>query len=199
MRHVEREPSLADLAFGAHQALRDGGIVGQESAGNLAHSESTDGLQAQGHPRIPRNLLVATHEDHAQLVVAKLLFEIWIVRRSGGCLGKFGDDRVRFLAEQAAVADRVDGDVVRHAEEPGAGVLGHALVGPRAQGAQHGLLHRLFRQFKLGRAEQPREMRDHSARLVPEQVLQQHPCIGRCGYVPQTCLTSMVPPYSRVG
>jgi hypothetical protein len=75
----------------------------------------------------------------------------------------------------------VDGDVMGYAEEPGSGVFGHAVVGPGLERAQHSLLHGFFRQVQMGRAEQPREMRDHSARLVPEEVLQQHSGIGRSG------------------
>jgi hypothetical protein len=197
--HIERQSAVADLALGAYQALRDGGIVGEEGAGDLAHAESAHGFQAQGDARVARDLRMAAHEDHAQLVVAKLLFQVGVVRRRGRRLGEFGHDRVGLLAEQAVAAHRVDGDIVGYAEEPCSGVFRDALVRPCLQRAQHGLLHGLFRQFQMGRAEQPREMRDHSARLVPEQVLQQHSGIGRCAYVPQTCLTSMVPPCSRVG
>src|SRR5262245_26379076 len=80
VRHFEREATLSDLPLGAHDALRDGGFVGEESAGDLAHAEAAHGLQAQSDARVPRNFRMATHEDHAQLVITKLLFESGIIR-----------------------------------------------------------------------------------------------------------------------
>jgi hypothetical protein len=39
-------------------------------------------------------------------------------------------------------------------------------------------LHRFFREIHMSRAKEPREVRHHAARLVPEQVLQQGPGAG---------------------
>ena len=81
-----------------------------------------------------------------------------------------------------------------------AAILRHALIGPGLESPQHGFLHGLFGQIEMRRTEQARQVRHHAARLVPEQVFQQQaPVSGEAVTIPQTCRTSIVPPYSRCG
>jgi hypothetical protein len=78
-------------------------------------------------------------------------------------------------------------------------VFRDALVRPGLEGAEHGLLHRFFGEVEIRRAEQAGQVRNHQARLPPEQVLQQNPGISRGAHDPHTWRTSMVPPYSACG
>src|SRR5579885_3532480 len=90
-RQLEREPSLPDQGLGAHQPLRDSGFLRQKGAGDFAHAEAAGDLETQGHAGIPRDLGMAAHEDHAQLIVAELLLEILAARRRLAGLRQFHD------------------------------------------------------------------------------------------------------------
>ena len=110
-----------------------------------------------------------------------------------------GDKRFGLVAEDLFAAECVDGDVVRDAEEPARAVVGDALVGPRLQRPQHGLLDAFFGEGDVGGAEQPGQAGDHAARLMPEQVLDEDARLARVDHDPYSCRTSIVPPYSKVG
>ena len=121
---------------------------------------------------------MAAHENHAQFIVAKLIFGIGVIRNDGSRPRQFADNRVRLLAQNLVAAHGVDRRVVGHAKKPCPGVLRHALVGPCLESPKHGFLHRLFRQIQMRRTQQPRQARHHAPRLVPEQVFQQQTGLG---------------------
>ena len=198
-RHVERQPLIANLPLRAHEPLRDRRLVGEERSRDLAHAEAADGLQAERHARVARQRRMTAHDDHAQLVVPQLFFRVRFGRGACGRSRQLRDDRVSFVAESLVAADRVDGDVVRDAEEPPGGIVRRALVRPRLERADHRLLHRLLGERDVSRSEQPCQAGHHAARLMPEQVFEEQPGIGTRGHDRNSCLTSIVPPYSRCG
>ena len=179
--HLERQAALPDLTLGPHQPLRDRCVVSQKRARDLAHAEAADRFEAQRQARVPGDLRMAAHENHPQLVVAKLLLEI---RISGvNRLAELGDRRIGLLDNHALPPNRVDRGIVRDAEEPARRVLRRPLIGPRLESPQHGLLHAILGQVEAGRAEQPRQPRGDPAGLAPEQVIEQRSGLGRRGHV----------------
>ena len=127
---------------------------------------------------------MTAHENHAQLFIAQLLFQIGVVGHGVGRVGDIGDC-LRFLVRgEATAADGIDGGIMRNAKKPRRGILRYALVGPGLERPQHGFLHSLLGQVEIRRAEQTRQVRDHAARLPPEEVFQQNPGIGRRAHDP---------------
>ncbi len=198
-REIERQPSIANLPLRPDDPLRDCRFFRQERARDLADAEAADRLEAERDARVPRNFGMAAHHDHPQLVVAELLVEIGIGRRDFRRARQVVDDGVGLVAEGPDPANDVDRAVVGDAEQPPGGIVRYALIRPGLQGAQHRLLHALLREVDVGRPEEPRQTGRHAARLMPEQVLEQHRAVGRIRHDPYICLTSIVPPYSRCG
>ena len=196
-RHFERQAAVADLAFGAHQPLRDCGLISEKCARDFADAEAADGLEAERHCRIARDPGMAAHEDHAQFVVAKLLVEVGIGGDAGCRALKLGDSLLLLGGCEPAAADTIDRGIMRNAKEPGSGIFRDALVGPDLKRLQHGLLDGLLGEVKAGRSEEAGEMRDHPARLPAEEMLQKF--WGGVAHEPQSWRISSVPPYSRCG
>src|SRR5579884_735999 len=138
-------------------------------------------------------------EDHAQFVVAQLLGNGGVFGRGNGRPRHLQRDRLALVAQQPSVAERVDGDVIGDAEEPGGRILGQTVLRPRLHGAQHGVLDTVFGYVQMRRPEHTRQMGHHAPRLMTEQVLQKHAGLGPFAHSPQVWRTSIVPPYSRCG
>ena len=132
------------------------------------------------------------HEHQAQGDLDRLM-------EAGEQASHLAGQLLAFSKQSKPVPHGVDCQIVRHAKKPCRRILRRARVGPRLERAQHGFLHGLFRQIELRRAENARQVRHDSPRFAPEQVLDQLPLCGRLAHVPKTCLTSIVPPYSRCG
>ena len=86
---------------------------------------------------------------------------------------KLGHQRSGILLQELAAADGVDRGVVRHPEQPPRRVIGNALIRPYLESTQHGFLHALLSQVQTRRPQHPRQVRDHTSGLVPEQMFQQ--------------------------
>jgi hypothetical protein len=125
---------------------------------------------------------MTAHEDHPQLVVSQLFFEIRIVWHHRGGARQLPNDRVGFRAEDRVAPDCVDGDVVRDAEQPAGGVVGRALIRPRLQRADHRLLHRVLGERHVRGTDETRQAGRDAARLMPEQVVEQNAGIGRLAH-----------------
>ena len=170
---VQRHAALADLALGAHQPLRDGRFLGQKRAGDLAHAESASGLEAQRDAGLARDLRMAAHQDHAQLVVAEFGTEVGIEVEFLGRCG-FLRPEIRVLAlHHAFLAQQIERQIASGAKQPRRRVFRHALKRPDFERAQHGLLRDLFGQVQPRGAEQPGQMRGHPPGHLPEQMFQQ--------------------------
>ena len=68
--HPVRDPGLADLAFGPHQALGHGRLRHQEGAGDRPGLQAAQQTEGEGHLRLDRQRRMAAGEDQAQSVVA---------------------------------------------------------------------------------------------------------------------------------
>src|SRR5260370_16193419 len=99
-RNFKGQGVVADRALGAAEPLRDGSLVGEEGARDLPHAEAADGLEAQRYAGIAREVGMAAHDDHSQLVVAKLLFEGRVVGWDYRGSRQLGYDRFRFVAQK---------------------------------------------------------------------------------------------------
>ena len=124
---------------------------------------------------------MAAHEDHAQLIVSKPLLDVGVGGRRRRGARQLGDELIGLVAERAVAAHGVDRDVVRDAKEPSRRVVGHALIRPGLQRADHRFLDGVFGKADARGAEKARQAGHHAARLMAEQMLDE-----RCGAIPIT-------------
>src|SRR4051812_29730481 len=75
-RELEGETPVANLPLRAHEPLRDRRFLREKGPRDLPYAEAADGFEAERHARVARNLRVAAHHNHPQLVVAELFVEI---------------------------------------------------------------------------------------------------------------------------
>ena len=68
---LERDRGLADLALGAHQALRHGRLRHQERRSDLGSGETADRPERQRDTHTDVECRVTAHEDEAQLVIPR--------------------------------------------------------------------------------------------------------------------------------
>ena len=140
LRHPERNPRRADLAFCPHQALAHGRRRHQERGRNRRSVEPEHGLQNQRRARrfLDRGMRAGEHE--AQPVVGN-------VRAGRVALAHFVRQNVQHVARvsMGAAAPRlVDGFAPRHCKQPRLRGAGHALRLPHRQRGGEGLGQRVL-------------------------------------------------------
>ena len=181
---VQRQTLIADLALRANEPLRNRSLVRQERAGDFADAEAADNLQAERHAGIARERRMAAHENHPELVVPKLLADAGIVRGVSRRACQLADNGLRLVAEDLVAPQGVNGHVVRDAKQPAGGVVRDSLVRPGLQRTEHRVLDGFLGERNVFGTEETRQAGHHAARLMPEQVLQQHASLGRSAHDP---------------
>src|SRR5947207_12573219 len=73
-RNFEGDLGFTERAFGAHDALRDGGFGYQESASNFLRGESTEKPERERDTRFRGKHRMAGDKEQPQKIVAKVLF-----------------------------------------------------------------------------------------------------------------------------
>ena len=67
--HAEVNLLFAQNALGTNQPLRNGCLLREKRARNLADAEATNELQRHGHPRLSAKRRMTRQEEQPQLVV----------------------------------------------------------------------------------------------------------------------------------
>ena len=145
---------------------------------------------------------MAAHEHHAQLVVAQLLIEVFVLLRSAMPSSQFARQLLGLIREDGVAPDCVQRLVAGNAEQPPARVLRNAGMGPLLESLQKRILNHLLRQIQMRGSEQARQVGDHLPRRSAEQMVDKIPDVVHCRLQPvirSTSRTSIVPPYSRCG
>lgn len=144
---VTRDPvgdaRVADLALGAHEALRHRRLLDEERAGDLGGREPTHHAQRERDARRGRERRVAAREDEAQPVVVHGALLDGVVR----CVQERGL-RVAVRARGLA-ADPVDRLAARGREDPAGRAGGQAGHGPALDGRGERLLHRVLGEVQV--------------------------------------------------
>ena len=139
-------------------------------AGDLGDAEAADDLEGEGHPRVARHGRLAADEDHAELVVERLV--VWVDGGvAGGQSGRPAAERLLLAGEVGVAPQEVERAVLRHLHQPAAGVVRHAAEGPGAQRLDQRLLDHVLGEPEVLGAEQAGEDRDHPPRLAAEQMV----------------------------
>ena len=123
---------------------------------------------------------VTACEDHRELLVAEAVAVSHGLAEAGQ-VGLIDGDLALLAAEDAPPADEVERLVAGHLHEPGARVLGDAVVGPEPEGLEHGVLDDLLGQVQVLQPEPPAQCRQHRRRVVAKQVVHQRVDLGLGG------------------
>src|SRR4029077_19489178 len=147
---------IYDLSLGAHDALRDGGLAGDEGARNLDRREAGHRPKGQGNLRIPGQRWMAAGEDQPQSIVALrrvISHEIYL--------------QLRELVPEASLTPQlIDGLAPGGRQQPGTWFLRNALSGPVLDGFEQCLLHQLFGEVEV--AQDPDQRRGQPTCLLSE-------------------------------
>ena len=148
---LERRAFVAQALLRAHDALRDGALVGEERSRDLAGGKAVGDAERERDLGGARERRMTREKNEAQLVV------------------DLGRGRMRlaevalFEGRVAAVApELIDDGVVRDADEPTLELDG-SLVGPAFDGTQARLLYGGFDECELPHAEAAHERGGHAA------------------------------------
>jgi hypothetical protein len=171
-RQFEAGARLTQLPLRTYEALRNGRLRCEQRAGDLRDAEAADGLQTEGDPRVAGQRRMAAEKDHPQLVVAEGPVD---GERAGvervGRAGDLGRDLRDAPAERHVAAQGIERAVPGDAQEPRRGIVGNARERPLLQRLDERVLHDLFGELEVGRAEDAREPCDHLSRPVAEQMV----------------------------
>src|SRR5271165_116376 len=163
-RHLK--PQVANLALAAHQTLRDGRFLRQESAGNLRYTEAGHGLQCQSDLRLGRKLRMTAQKNQRELVVSQRV------------LGRLARGQIEtapqlsfFLRQPRFAPDAIDRPVLGNLNQPGGWIARNSGKRPRFERLEQRVLHHLLRQVQVPGAENADQRGDHPPRLVAEQMV----------------------------
>ena len=110
---------------------------------------------------------MAAHEHHPQLVIVHCR----LARRRIGQPLQVGRDLVRAVPERRVAAQDVERAVARNAEQPAAGIVGHAGIRPLLQRLDERILHDFFSEIEVGGTEDTGQPGDHLSRAAAEQMV----------------------------
>ena len=183
IRHLERHPGRGERALGADDALGDRRFRHEEGTGDLVGAEAAEQAQGERDPALGGQERMAGGEHQAQQVVADVV---------GARLGQRVDEvrldvrlqRLQVGAEllvlarmQRLLAQAIEGAVLGGAHQPGAGVVGHAVVGPVLERGDERVLGQLLGETDV--ANHPGDAGDHLRRLDPPDRVDR--AMGRLG------------------
>ena len=144
--HFVGDARVADLALGAHDALRQCRCGSQEGAGDGLGGQAAHFAQGQRHLRLGRERRMAAGEDQPQAVVldaaGRLCRCLLLLRQPPGQLGERG-------IKTRPLTNAVDSPKTPGRHQPGARVVRHSVARPLRHGRDEGLLHRLLRQIEI--------------------------------------------------
>src|SRR5262249_31763142 len=161
VRHPVRDAGLDDLAFGAHDALRDRGLRHQKPACDLAGCEAYDRTERQRQLRFAAQRRMAAREDQAEPVVHL----VGVLRRR-----TVANQQRQLLIVVSLAAPVVDGTPPRCRQEPGRGIGGQTVHRPVLQGGHHRVLDQVLGKREV--AQQPDQRRRQPAGLVSDNARQ---------------------------
>jgi len=141
LRQAKRDMRVDDLALRAHQTLRQSGLVDQERVRDLRGREPDDAPQCQRDLRLSRERGMAAGEDQVEALVRR------VGRRAH--FGAHLFELRELLAIARVAAQAVDPAMLRHDQEPGAGIRGYALSRPPFERGDQRVLHEIFGQREI--------------------------------------------------
>gem|GEM_PF-4567330 len=139
---------------------------------------------------------MTAHEHHPELIVAKLMRESALFIDIA--LAKRGEDVRFFSAQRGLAAQLIERAVARNLEQPRRGIFGRSAETPELQRGDERLLHNLFREPEMLRAEDARQRGDHLSRAVAEEMVDQAVDGIHCGASSSISRIS-IEPNSRCG
>ena len=145
------DAGFVDLAFGADDALGEGGLGEQEGAGDLGGGEAAEGTQGEADAGFFVERGMAAGEDEAEAIVfAGGGFHVELGRGAGGG-GSFVEQLVFAGAAGMGAAGEVDEAAAGGGVDPGAGVVGDTVSGPVGEGGGEGVLEGFFGEIEGAR------------------------------------------------
>ncbi len=184
-RHAERDPRVADLALGAHQALGHRRLGYQERPRDLLGAEAAERAQRQRDLRLGRERRVAAGEDQLEAFVAKARRLLHLVLLFGGLDVEQPDLRRRACARAGSRSiARLRAVTMSHAP----GFSGDAVARPALGREREGLLRGLLGEVEV--AEEADEGGEHPPPLLAKGLLDQRSTSAR---------TSIAPPRRAAG
>ena len=160
---------LVDIRLGREQPQCD-----------LPGAEAAQGLQREDQLRLPGNGVIAANEKHAQQIVAHLACETQRLR----LVNAFNNINERLLQNPAAPdfpPELPDELVVRHAIQPGTGIIWKGASGPSSERGQQRALHGVLHNVDVPHADLARKQGDQPAVLSPKEMLDQARRCRRAG------------------
>ncbi len=141
----EGDVFFGEGAFGADDALSDGGFGGEEGAGDLVGGEAAEETEGEGCAGLGGEDGVAGDEDEAEEVVADGVVE-------GGAevghglfeCGEVACQVFVFALGDGVAAEEIDGAAFGGCGEPCRGIIGNAGLRPLFQGGEQGFLREVF-------------------------------------------------------
>jgi len=150
VRNLEGNARFGERAFGADDALGDGGFGDQEGASDFLRGEAAKKAKSERDTRFGGKDRVTGNEDEAEKVVADVLVvggvEIGFKIGHGGFLlgFEFATELFVFAFEDFVAAKVVHGAMLGGGHEPGTGIVRHAGFGPALECGDEGVLRELF-------------------------------------------------------
>ena len=135
--HPERHTRGSDLVLRPHQPLRHRRLGHEEGGGDLGGRQPAHRPQRQRHPCLGRQRRMAAHEHEGELVVP-------VARRRPGPPAVVPHRRRLLLAAPGLAPRHVDGPPAGDGHQPPGWVGREPALGPRRQGGDAGLLHRVL-------------------------------------------------------
>ncbi len=168
--NLERHALVGERAFGADDALGDGGLGDEERARDLLGCEAAEQPEGERHPRLDGQHGMAGREDEAQEVVADVVCPLIDGRleiRHRRFL--FGLELVTELLvlpiEPLLAAPEIDRPVLGGRHQPRARVAGNARLGPLLERGEEGVLRQVLGQADI--AYDARQAGDEPGRFNP--------------------------------
>nr|QPG01998.1 hypothetical protein WM98B_00145 [Acinetobacter nosocomialis] len=164
LRHFIGHARIADLALGAHDALRERGRCDEEGTCDLLGGEAAYLAQRQRHLRLGRQHRMAAGEDQPQAVILDAVVVGLFARQVGPVIEVVNE------IEPCPPSQAVDRLEAAGRHQPGARIGRHTLSRPLLERDTKGIVQRLLREIEV--AEQANQRREQPARLGPVDHLQ---------------------------
>ncbi|MNE09895.1 hypothetical protein D3C80_1025860 [compost metagenome] len=191
-RHLIGNSRIADLGFGADDALGDGRRALQKRAGDFFGGQVTDFAQGQRHLGIGGQRRVTAGEDQAQAVVLQLfVIHLSLLER----LQRLHQLRLGTV-ETRTPAQAVDRLEAPGGHQPGPGAGRNTVTLPAFDGNEKCFVHGLFSQVEV--AQQANQCRQDAPRLLAIDRLQLCPYRSKRGHQSGICVVTSATRRSRL-